>query len=195
MAPGELPEGARVAEAEARLTALLEQELGVSIGQQTPARGPAPTRRAERGGGGWLETLLRPSLRPAWGLAAAVIVAGGVWLAATTRQEREPVMRGPSATTPEGGLAATVTASPQEDGSIRLEWTATPEADRYVVVFLSPELVEVARVSDLRATRLELRSDALPAGLTPRARLLVRVLALRGADEVTRSRSMSVTLP
>jgi hypothetical protein len=61
-------------------------------------------------------------------------------------------------------------------------------------VFLSPELEEIARVPDLHETRFDLRPDARPAGL-PAGPALWRVVAMRGVDEIARSKTAAITVP
>ena len=68
-------------------------------------------------------------------------------------------------------------------------------AESYAVVFLSPDLVEIARVSGVTESHLDLRPGALPTGLASGNRVLWRVSAMRGPDELARSRALMVTLP
>lgn len=192
VAPGQVPEGARVADAERKLGEALEREIGAPVGSPTPAHSaPAAPRR----GGGWLGELLAPRLRPALAMAAVLIVAGGVWLITSApRREGAPLMRGPGPTVPESGLVAAA-PKPLPDGSLRLSWTPAAEAASYTVVFLSPDLAEITRVTDLGTTHVDLRPGSLPNGLKPGTWVLWRVLAMRGEDEVARSSTMSVSLP
>ena len=102
-------------------------------------------------------------------------------------------MRGTEPVTP--GVELTTVARTLDDGALRLEWTPSAAADHYALVFLSPDLSEIARVADLREPHVDLRSGALPAGLTPGSHALWRVIAMRGADEVARSRTAAITIP
>jgi hypothetical protein len=96
VAPGPLPESARLAEAEAHLLAELERELGVTIAP--PARVPARAA-ADRPGGGlreWLARLVVPSMRPALAVAAALAVVTTLWLQlGPTHRASAPLLRGP----------------------------------------------------------------------------------------------------
>ncbi len=180
--------GARVPEAEARLGAALDRELGLS-GEPGTTRAPAATRT----GGGFWRALLAPPARLAWGAAALAVVAGGLWMGLAPRRAGEPVLRGADSVA--AGAVAGTRALALPDGTLRLEWSAAPEADAYTVVFSSPDLVEIARVEGLTATRLDLRRGALPAGLPPGGRVLWQVTATRGPDALARSTTGSLTLP
>jgi hypothetical protein len=203
MASGDAPEGAPVADAEAKLGEALERELGVTLGDD-PGRAPpgtAPARGGRPRAGGFLDALLGPRLRPALAFAVLIVVAGGVWLFTSARRGGEaPAMRGGETPVMRGGetgagdpLGAHVHSL--GGGSMRLEWNPSAEASSYTVTFLSPDLVEVARMTDVRDTHVDLLRGSLPSGLTPGARLLWRVSAMRGADEVVRSRTTTVTVP
>lgn len=192
--PGEIPDGARVDEAEERLGRVLEHEIGVPLGRPSdrgaPAHANLPTAPVRDGFWSWL---LGPRMRPALALGALLIVVSGVWLVRSGQQTEPPVLRGTETPASHGDLAAvTVT---RDDGSVRLEWLAAPRAVRYTVVFLSPDLSEIARVSDLPVTSLDLRAGALPAGLVSGASVLWRVHAMSGDDEIARSRTTSITVP
>jgi hypothetical protein len=192
-----MPAGADLAEAEARLGAALERELGVPLDLGAEPAAPASSAPpGPRGAGGLWRALLAPRFRPALAFAAVVAIAGGAWMIAASRREAgEPLMRGPAAVAPGSDLAAGEAPEPLEDGSLRLSWTPAAEAASYTVLFLSPDLTEIARVEGLAESRLDLRPGSLPAGLTPGTQVLWRVLAMRGADEVARSRTLPVTLP
>jgi hypothetical protein len=194
VAPGDVPEGARVHEAEARLGEALERELGTPIGGASGAPSATPSRPQR--GGGFLSMLFAPRLRPALALAALLVVTGGVWLVTATRQKPGgPIMRGTSPAPPEGGVAGSANTERLADGALRLTWTPSAEAESYAVVFLSPDLAEIARVSGVTEPHLDLRPGALPAGLAPGSRVLWRVHAMRGPDELARSHALMVTLP
>jgi hypothetical protein len=193
--PGEIPDGARVDEAEERLGRVLERELGVPLtGPSGPAAMPVPpiTPSAPARDGFW-SWLLGPRMRPALALGALLIGFGGVWLVRSGRQAETPVMRG--AETPASPTDLASVSVTRDDGSVRLEWLAAPRADRYTVVFLSPDLSEIARVSELHTTSVDLRAGALPAGLTSGASVLWRVHAMNGNDEIARSRTTSISVP
>ena len=188
VAPGDVPEGARVAEAEERLARALERELSASATGGVPGRGASPVPRSE----GFWTKLLGPRMRPALAFVALVVVIGGVWLARPARHAVAPVLRGSSAPSSANELASASVM--RSDGSVRLEWLHEPRAQSYTLVFLSPELDEIARVPDLHETRFDLRPDARPAGL-PAGPALWRVVAMRGVDEIARSKTAAITVP
>jgi hypothetical protein len=168
-----------------------ERELGVPAGD-APSRSPAARGAGEtaRRSGGFLDILFGPRLRPALALAAVVIVAGAVWLSTANRRGgEEPVMRGDVTA---GELRATAVAV--EPGTARLEWTPSAIADGYALVFLAPDLTEIARVPVSEA-RFELKAAMLPGGLTSGTSVLWRVVALHGGDEIARSRTATLVVP
>jgi len=207
--PGPLPDSARMAEAEARLLAVLERELGVTI--ESPARVPAQvaapkpaTTRAttDRGRGGlrWLFASIAPaSLGPVFAVAATLVVIAGTWtLLGPSREGTAPVLRGSSGSTAPGAPGAwepRLIVAPQDGGGTRLSWSAAPRATRYTVVFLAGDLSEIARFDDLATTELVLTDDARPAGLDAGRSVLWRVTAFSGRDEVARSSASPLTLP
>jgi hypothetical protein len=196
--PGPLPAGARPDEAEAQLLAALERELGVRIAEVPPVPERRPASHPAGGGSrGFLTRLFAaPAWRPALALGGVLIVAAVAWtLFAPERAVRpgdEPRMRGTSA--PTGDWFANPQAH-AGDGATRLTWNPAPGATRYAVVFLAPDLTEIARVDDLTANELALGSERLPGGLTPASDVLWRVHAYAGADEIGRSGASPVRLP
>jgi hypothetical protein len=196
MEPGELPEGARMAEAERVLGALLEQELGVPIDEvesekpRTTAARPQhathPPRRAPAS----------PSRsRTMLGLAATVVVlAGATWLA-LNRPGREPMMRGGPPVGAPGSWDAKPSVEPTASGGVRLVWRSEPKATSYTVVFLSADLSELARVSARGDTSIVLEPTARPATLPAGAQGLWRVEAYAGRDELGRSPASPITFP
>lgn len=198
VAPGEAPEGVRVADAEARLGETIERELGIILGGESEdaARAAPQPQGGPRRAGGFLSAWFAPRSRVAFAVAALVVVAGGAWIVTSMRQGTEPpLMRGGVPAGREGPLQAIVSPTQVPDGGVRLEWSPLPEADGYRVVFLSADLAEVARVAEVHETHLDLRPGALPIGLASGARLLWRVVAMRGADELARSRTLAITVP
>jgi hypothetical protein len=186
--PDDVPEGARVAEAERVLGDVLEREV---VGPGVAHHGRERSSTAARPSATRTPARMRPALALAF--AALVVVIGGAWLVASRERgpATEPVMRG-GPTTDE---ALTTGSHPLPDGSLRLEWAATPGADAYTVVFLSPELVEVGRLTALRDNHLDLHRDSLGRGLSSGVAVLWRVHAMRGADEIARSQPQAITLP
>lgn len=177
--PGPLPAGADLRDAETRLLAGLEQELGVTLA-------PAPARA-------------RPSrLRPLLSLAAVILAGAGLlWSQDALRREREAKqLRGarPVAEAP-GAWAAHPVATPLGDGRVQLAWSPASSATSYGVTFLAEDLHELARVDSVTAPGLVLDRAALPAGLLPGQTVLWRVDARAGRDELARSTAAPLTLP
>lgn len=193
-APGPLPPGADLADAEARLLDTLERELGVPLAPKaapgTPGSPAAPTApRPSRGP--------RPRLRPLLSLAAVILAAAGLlWSQDALRRKREgELLRGSPPAETKAGWAARPVATPLGGGRLRLAWAPLPGATRYGVTFLGEDLRELARADDLPRTSLELDRGALPEGLTPGRTVLWRVSAYAGADELARSGTLPLTLP
>src|SRR5262245_10340451 len=101
VAPGTIPEGANVNEAEDRLARALEREIGASLTDVGDDRVVPPAPRRE----GFWTTLLGPRLRPVWAAAALIVVVGIVWFVRSGPRTGEPVMRGAPA--PAAGELAT----------------------------------------------------------------------------------------
>jgi hypothetical protein len=197
VAPGDTPAGADLREAEERLGRVLERELALTS-ERAPGSGggAAATLRRRGGAGGLLEALLHPHLRPAWAIAAAIIVVGALWFSPGTRREDEmPVLRGdpPVAMGIEVRIAPAPGASPGT--GLRLEWTPAAEADHYAIEFMSPELVPLAEARDIPQTHFDLIRGSLPAGLNSGGSVLCRVVAFQGADEVGHSGALTLVVP
>lgn len=231
MTPGEAPEGARVADAERTLLDRLERELGVTIGSESGRTGARPAVAAPgnrpRGWTAWFA----PQLRPALGLAAAVIVTGGILLYTASQRggeilpppvgeppvspgettppvsgapatpqpgtsappvETPPVLRGPDGA---AGDPLSAVSRPLAGGALRLEWHPTAGATSYRLSFLTPDLTEAGRIEDVAGTHFDLMPGSLPPGLVSGASLLWRVTAMRGADEIARSRTTTINVP
>ncbi len=198
VAPGSLPEGADLADAEARLLVALERELGVPL---AAPREQAKTRGAPRPGtgGGWSRFLARvagPVWRPALAVAATLVVVAGAWtLLAPPGGDGPPLLRGPEAPLDAGSWDAAPTAEAAAPGTIRLAWRPAPGATRYAVVFLAPDLRELAQVDGLGGTELVLAATELPAGLASGQAVLWRVTAFHEGDEIGRSRTSTMVVP
>jgi hypothetical protein len=162
---GGLPADADATAANARLAAVID-----SLTASGPVK-VAP-RRSEAG---WLRRFFAPSaMRFAAGFAAVAIVAVTAWNAARgPAGSGERLERG----APRPGAAATVRAL---DPGWEISWPAVEGAESYDVVFLSPDLREVARVRDVHGTRLALARGALPEGVSPGVPLLVEIDARSG---------------
>jgi hypothetical protein len=187
--PAGVPEGARVAEAEQQLKDLLERELATPLAGAERQATAAPRAGAGRRTGGWLDAFrLRPL--PAFAVALVAVVAGTVWFTMRPPSGQEPVMRG----TPSAPSEMVAGARALDRGVLALEWTAMPEASGYTLVFLSPDLTEVSRVI-VHDTRFDLRPESLPPGLVSHQKFLWRVMAMRGTDEIARSRTSAIEAP
>lgn len=164
---GDLPAEADAPGANARLSEAID-----SLTSAAPVA--AAPRRVESG---WLRRLFAPpAMRYAAGFAVVAIVAASTWFVA-----RGPA--GDGARLERGAARADGAASVRAtDAGWEFSWPAVEGAESYDVVFLSTDLREVARVADVRATRLDLGRDALPAGVTPGTPLLVEIDARSGGS-------------
>jgi len=188
--PGALPEGARMAEAEAALAAMLEREVrGVRVDTR------AAVVPAGRGGAGWWSRLVGPTpVRAAFALAALVVAAGAVWFAAQPRLQGPPVMRGDST----GTILALRVEGAQvrsRDGAIELRWEAIRGADHYLVSFYGSDLGDLPSPPPVTDTRLVLERASLPAGLVPGSDVLWQVSAFRQGERLAQSPLISARLP
>jgi hypothetical protein len=192
--PGPLPPGADVADAEVRLLAALEQELGVELAAPGVAAAPPGRPGPLHSAFAWLRG---PVLRPALALAAVLAVTAVAWMQAEgPRGERDqPLLRGPATPAAPGGWAARPQAVPAGAGRVRLTWQPAAGATDYAVVFLGADLTERARVPGLPAPAYELDVRSLPAGLLPGEDILWRVSASAGGDEIARSAAYPLTVP
>jgi hypothetical protein len=177
--PGALPEGANLPDAEARLLAALETELGV------PLAAPVVTKPV-------LRLVSTGRLKPLLAFAAVFLAAAGlVWSLGSLRGDRA-VMRG----APErGGWSADARATKLDARRTRLTWQAAPQATSYEVTFLSASLDEVAHVERLPAATYVLDRDALPAGRLSGQSVLWRVTAKAGGDAIARSPAAPLLVP
>jgi hypothetical protein len=176
-----LPEEAGAARAHARLDAVIE-----SLVTPEPATAAPATAPPRREGPGWLARLLAPpAMRWAAGVAALAIVAAGAWYSGRGPADR--LERG------EGRAAGAVSVRASGDDWM-LAWTAVEGADAYDVVFLSVDLRELSRVTDVREPRLALSRGSLPAGVAPGVPLLVEVDARQGGEVLSISPPSAIEL-
>jgi len=191
--PGDLPDPREMERVESHLRDALEREMEPERGK-FGAASPPRQARAESG----IDEVIRAIFGAAWKPAIAIVVlVVGTWTYGVMLEKREgapPRMRGTVA--PPGGaelsLGAPVVGA---DGGVRLAWSPAKEADHYAVVFQSPDLSEIGRMTELTGTTLALSAGALPPDLPRGTPVLVHVVALRGADEIARSKPVEVTLP
>ncbi len=176
--PDDLP-ATQVAEAERRLGAALDEAMGLGAPARA-VRSPAPTL-GERFAG-WFA----PSLRPAWAVAAVLMVAGGLWFAGA--RDDGPVMRGREA-------AALIVTERAVAGAIELSWPAIEPGVRYEVRVYGPDQEELARLDAGEATQLELAVARLEGRVPAGVRITYQVAALRDGDELALSRAAPLVLP
>ncbi len=182
--PGPVPAGARSAEAAERLSQAIAREIEAGARRAASRPRTGALRR-------WLEGWLgRPSLRPVWVTASVVVVAGAAVIAILSRPAPESVLRGerPAA-------LALQPVRQQPGGELRLRWEPLAGAVSYQVRLYATSLEEVARLEPVRVPETVLRREALPSGLASGTRLLWRVVALRGGDELALSPVGSLRAP
>jgi hypothetical protein len=130
--------------------------------------------------------------RPAWGWAGLLlicIVAWRIWFH-PGREAAAPVLRGRADSS---AVLTTQTPESMTGGHIRLSWSVHPDADAYRIVFLTPIGTEVAE-RQVTASPCTVAADSLRA-LAPKAqRLIWRVAALRGGDEIAQSLPRAIHL-
>lgn len=182
--PPDTPAAAR--ELEARVRGNVRESRDDARGRIAPAPlggqlSPAPREKS----GSLLRALVglfggTPQRAVAFAGVLAIAITG-TWL--MTRETPERAVRGADQ------AAAIEIAAPRATAhGVELSWTPVPGADAYRVVFYASNLEELARVGPVTGTRLELRSDALPAGLRAGTEMLAEVTALRGEDPIATSK-------
>jgi hypothetical protein len=150
----------------------------------TPAAPQAPRSLPRPGVLVWL---LTGGGRPAFAVAAALIVVGIGWWT-TQRPTRETTR---AIATP----GAFELATRLEGDGLVLSWRAVEGADGYRVVFLDAGLAEVARLDVPTGTSLTLRAGELPAGVSPGSRVSLEVVALRMGDALSTTPARTILLP
>jgi hypothetical protein len=173
MDPADVPEGADLADAHARLSAALDREIG-SGSSVDPGKPKGPEAQVIRPATSFWNPFRVRALAAA---AAVVIVAVGL---SVTRYgpetpPREPVLRAA------GDVAAPFRCeiTGLENGGYLLSWPEVEEATSYRVVVYRADLEELMDydVGDTTSLELELPEDGA----------FCRVIALRDGDEVKRS--------
>jgi hypothetical protein len=121
-------------------------------------------------------------LRPAFGIAAILVVAGALWWPRTTLGPSRVTLRGGTATAPRIALEPPVFHA----GRLAVRWAAYAGAERYEVRFYSSDLAELGR---LPATGASLDAGTAQLPFTPDSAgvVLVRVVALVAGSEVASS--------
>ena len=184
--PGDVPL-ARVADAEAALAAAFDRDWRAAHPATAAPTTPLAPRVAQPSRPSIWEALFAPALRPAWSMAAVVVVAGGLWLA--LKPGEPSVVRGSVSTVVE---TLTPVAS---DGSLTLAWKPVEGADRYEVTFLDAELSELGAPVRVTEPRITLRRDSLSSGLASGASVMWQVSAWAGDRELVHSVAQGATLP
>lgn len=178
-----IPES-RLAEAGARLRTAMDQEIAASAlrtasterGEARAAASPPPRRE---GTGSWWNTWLTPAWKPALAFAAlAVFAAGTVMWSGNATRTGESALRGAPGASGLALLGAERTAQ-----GVSLRWEPWNGADGYEVRLYTDRLDEIGRIPCADAS-LVLTADQLPQGRALPERLLVRVVALNGGDEI-----------
>jgi hypothetical protein len=178
--PDQLLEPRDLAAAEAELAARVERAVGGEVAPGV-ARRAVPAR-----GGSWFAGW-KPALKPALAFATVAVVAAAGWWSFVRTREPSPV-RGT------GGQADVVLTSARISAGVELRWSAVAGARGYAVLFLAPDLTELARIDSFSRTHLTLRAGALPAGLASGQSVLVEVTALRPYDKLA-SKPITITVP
>lgn len=192
--PAEPLPGANLLDADRRLAEALDRELALPaavVGE--PGAATTEPRRAlkDEPRRGLLELLFAPALRPAFALAAVVLVAGAVWMGTSQRRTPadEPVMRGDAA----GSFRAQIQS--QAEGRATLTWTTVTGADHYELRFYAQDLSERGRVDLGPETRVELLAGQLPVGLLSGEVMLWQAFAMKGQDVLAESPTATIRLP
>lgn len=187
---------ARLVAAESSLRTALERELaaparlGDAAGGDEVGATRSPARPAARPGASWWDGFLAPAWKPALAMAGVIVVVAGVlmWPRLDGRPG-EPVLRGEA---PANRLAIVMTDRGAR--GVELRWSPIPEADLYEVRMFSESLEEIGRIGTAD-TSLVFSPDRLPEGQPKSGTLLLRVIALRGGDELASSDVQTVERP
>jgi hypothetical protein len=170
--------------------AALDRGMAAVLAARPGARGDS--RAPGSGGPGLLArlaaTLFQPALRPAFALAAIIVVASTSWWMVTDRSTH--AVRGVG--NESRILVATRTVA---DGALELSWTPVAGADGYRVRFFGQSLREIARLDDVPRPTLKLERSSLPTGLPAGEEVLVEVAAVRRGDVIAASSPRAVRLP
>ena len=180
LAQGPPPDGARVAEADAALAAVLEREMALPAGFRAQPRTKSHPSAWAR--------LFSPALRPAWAMAGIVAIAALAWVALPHRGPApERVMRGSESAALEASVARGASAA-------AFTWTAVPGADRYEVRIYATDLVTVLAVHEAGdATRWSLPGTEYPEALARGEGVAWQVTAYQGDTPIAQSRLQTLT--
>lgn len=163
------------------------------------------SREARRTATGSTKSRLRAwfnnaTLRPAWALGAALMLAVVFYAGHEWRHGSGPrhLLRGPA---PQSGFSAAhgridllpLRALPS--GGVELRWRGVPGADAYDVRIIGPDLGDLARFASVRDTVLVLLPNHVPSDAGPGAAAAWRVTALQGGRRLAESRVEPIHLP
>ncbi len=169
--------GSDVPEAEWHVAEAELRRRRVSDGLVSPPARPPAVRRT------WTRAVWRPVFAAA---ASLVVMIAGAWWVVQSRHE--PTLRA----LPGDEWIPSVES---RGAAVTIAWRATPGADQYRVVFLDASLEPVATLEVGPALEARVGREALPGGLAHGQAVMVEVHAIRGPDEVARSRAVPLTLP
>jgi hypothetical protein len=171
----------QLAHADAQLAAALDAAIGVAPAPAAPAP-RTPVAPPRPGVLDVLRMLLAGSgLRPAYALAAVLVVAGGLYW--NQARLAGPVLRGDEA------AAIEVAAPVMGEAVVTFAWQAVADAERYEVRLYGGDLEETGRHDAGAGTLLSLPRARLGPGA---GEVLWQVVAFRGTDEVARSRPVTL---
>lgn len=165
-----------LATAESALRAAFERELATSIRRE---------RETEKGP--WWEALFFPAWKPA--LALAVVASTAFLWSGLGERAGEPLLRG-GTTSPR----IAILAADRNEGGVDLRWQPSGEADGYEVRIYSEQLEEIARIKTAGAS-LRLLPAHLPASMRGANALLIRIVALKGGDQIAASGVQAIERP
>lgn len=186
MEPAVAANGSKPDEADARLAAILDQEISsVSTDRQHSRQ----EDESEQGGllGRLLQSLWQPALRPVWTVGIVVLAFFGireVWDWQSDQGDR--IILRQSSDTPTVVLQ-TEEPQVQPDGAILLSWKPVTDADSYRISFLGVDLVELQNLDAGSRTSIAVSPDNLSERGGSREPLFWQVRALRGGDEIASS--------
>lgn len=179
MAEEPVPAGADPVDAEARLSAVLDDLIGRPGDDRSTGFAPVtrlPVRRE------------RQPMRLVLALAAVLVVAVGLRVATQVGDGGQPttVLRGDKDPV---AAAFQPSSTPLSEGIVQLAWQPVPGAEGYRVVLIGADLRETAQHEVGSQTRLDLGPDDLADAA------FWRVIALRGGDPVARSAAQPLNVP
>jgi len=187
MQPGELPAGAKLPDAEARLDTALSAEIFPA-----EAGSEVVTESAEaRAPGGLIGHWFSDPSRRLLSLAAVLVVAMGIVVLTDVGDSprRAPVLREDSDPITDSFTARATTLA---DGRLQISWSGVAGADGYQIGIFGTDLAEMTRFD--AGTDVEMVLD-LADLLAGEETVIWQVIALRGGDEIARSDPLYLSGP